>query len=355
MSMDLPLAFALVTALVIGLYVLADGFDLGVGILFLFAPRDEDRDLMMESIAPTWDGNETWLVLGAALLWGAFPLAFTVLLPAFYLPVMVMLFALIFRGIAFEFRFQAKGLRRVWDFAFAGGSLLAATCQGLILGAFIQGVPMAGGVFSGSAFSFFSFLGLLCAVGIIGGYALLGAGWLVWKTDGATQVFGREIGHAALILAAAMMAVVSGWTALTEPAVAARWFTFPNALPLALLPLAAVGVTMLLWRSFWGKSEPRSFQLAVLLFLLGYGGLAASLFPFALPGHLTIWAAAADDTSLRFLGIGVVIILPIILSYLTHAYFVFRGKTAVEDHTPEPALSHAGRRAASMQNDLHFS
>ena len=183
-------------------YVLADGFDLGVGILFLLAPREADRDLMMASVEPVWDGNETWLVMGGTLLLATFPAGYYVLLPAFYLPVMFMLFALIFRGIAFEFRHQAQTYRWVWDFAFAGGSLLATLCQGFILGGLINGVTMRDGMFAGGTFDFFSLLGLVCGLGLVGGYALLGAGWLIWKTDGPTQVFAREVAHSALILTA---------------------------------------------------------------------------------------------------------------------------------------------------------
>ena len=236
--MDLPLIFGFVAAGAVGLYVLADGFDLGAGLLFLLAPREQDRDVMMESIAPLWDGNETWLVFGGALLWTAFPIGYYVLLPAFYLPLMIMLFALIFRGIAFEFRFQAKLFQRVWDYAFAGGSLLAVLAQGFVLGGFIGGVPVENGVFSGGPFNFFTVLGLLCAAGLVGGYAMLGAGWLIWKTNGPTQIFGREVGHAAVILTAACMALVGAWTAFTVPEVAERWFGWPRVL---LLGVGALG------------------------------------------------------------------------------------------------------------------
>ncbi|GJD49427.1 Cytochrome bd-I ubiquinol oxidase subunit 2 [Methylobacterium crusticola] len=354
--MDLPLVFALVAAGAVALYVIADGFDLGIGILFLLAPMDRDRDLMMQSVAPFWDGNETWLVLGAAVLWAAFPMAYYVLLPAFYLPIMAMLFALILRGIAFEFRFQAGRFRRVWDFAFAGGSLAAALCQGLILGGFIQGVAIEDGHFAGGPFSFVSILGLLCAAGIVGGYALLGAGWLIWRTDGPTQVFGREVAHAALILAMAMMALVSAWTALSEPHVAARWFAWPRLLWLAPLPLAAAGAAVLLWRSLWGRHERRPFLLAILLFVLGFAGLVASLWPHVVPYHATLWEAASDAATLRFILGGVVLVLPVVLAYTAHAYWVFRGKTVLEAHGPETAASApAGRRPTALGTGLHLS
>lgn len=353
--MDLPLLFALVAAGAVALYVIADGFDLGIGILFLLAPRGRDRDLMMQSVAPFWDGNETWLVLGGAGLWAAFPMAYYVLLPAFYLPIMAMLFALILRGISFEFRFQATRFQRVWDFAFAGGSLVAAICQGLILGGFIQGVAVENGYFAGGPFSFVSFLGLLCAAGIVGGYALLGAGWLIWRTDGPTQVFAREVAHAALLLAVAMMAVVSAWTALTEPQVAARWFAWPGTLWLGLLPLAAAGVAVLIWRSLWGRHDSRPFLLAVALFLLGYAGLIISVWPNVVPYHATIWQAAADEATLRFALLGIFVVLPLVLAYTVHAYWVFRGKTVPVSHgADEGAYGHAGQRPNALGTDLHL-
>jgi cytochrome d ubiquinol oxidase subunit II len=353
--MDLPLAFALLAVGAVVFYVLADGFDLGIGVLFLLAPRDRDRDLMMRSIAPVWDGNETWLVFGGALLWAAFPIAYYVLLPAFYLPLVLMLFALILRGIAFAFRFQASTFRFVWDYAFAAGSLLAVVAQGLVLGGFIGGIPVANDAYAGGPFTCLTFLGLLCAAGLVGGYGLLAAGWLIWRTDGPTQTFGREVGHAALILTMGAMAVVSAWTAITVPEVAHRWFAFPRVLPLALLPLAAAGVAGLIWRSFWTTEGAQVFCLTIVLFVLGLAGLAVSLWPYVVPRHATIWSAASDDTSLAFAGVGVLVILPIILAYLGHAYWVFRGKTVLESSGTDAAVtSLAGRRTAARDTALHL-
>ncbi|MER9595658.1 cytochrome d ubiquinol oxidase subunit II [Mesorhizobium sp. M0244] len=323
---DLPLLFAAVAAFSVAVYVLADGFDLGVGILFLAAPRDADRDVMMASIEPVWDGNETWLVMGGTLLFAAFPAGYYVLLPAFYLPIMFMLFALIFRGIAFGFRLRAASYRWVWDIAFAGGSILAGLCQGFVLGGFIGGIPMEAGMFSGGPFDCFTILGLLCGLGLLGGYALLGAGWLIWKTEGSTQIFAREVAHAALIVTAAMMAIVSGWTALAEPNVASRWFVWPNIAYLAPLPLSAAIIACFIWRSLWGKRETLPFILSAVLFLLGFAGLAVSLWPYIVPRHISIWDGAADPQALAFAGVGIVIIIPIVLAYQAHAYWVFRGK-----------------------------
>jgi cytochrome d ubiquinol oxidase subunit II len=353
--MDLPLAFALVTIGALATYVLADGFDLGMGVLFLLAPRNRDRDLMMQSIAPVWDGNETWIVFGGGLLWAAFPIAYYVLLPAFYLPLVLMLFALILRGIAFGFRFQASTFRYVWDIAFAGGSVLAVIAQGLVLGGFIGGIPVVNDAFAGGPFTCLTFLGLLCAIGLIGGYGLLAAGWLIWKTDGPTQTFGREIGQAALLLTIGAMAVVSVWSALTVPEIAHRWFAFPRVLPLALLPLAAACVAGLIWRSFWTTDGARVFCLTIVLFVLGLAGLCVSLWPYVVPRYATIWSAAADDTSLAFAGVGLLVILPVILGYLAHAYWVFRGKTTLEPSGYDAAAaSHAGRRTPAGNTALHL-
>jgi cytochrome d ubiquinol oxidase subunit II len=355
--MDISLIFALVIVFGIAVYVLADGFDLGIGILFLLAPRDADRDLMMESIAPFWDGNETWLVMGGTVLLAAFPAGYYVLLPALYIPIVLMLFALILRGVAFEFRFQAGRFRRGWDFAFAGGSVLAALAQGFVLGGFIRGVPMQNGMFAGGTFFFVSVMGLLCGVGLVAGYALLGAGWLIWKASGATQVFGREVGHAVLLLTMVMMALVSLWTALTVPPVAARWFAWPAILPEALLPLAAAATAVLLWRSLWSDRDSQPFLLTIVLFLLGFGGLGISLWPYVVPRQITIHDGAADPATLHVLLVGVVIILPVIIAYTTHAYWVFRGKTILshDDSAYSAGPSIEGRRASCVNVNLHLS
>jgi cytochrome d ubiquinol oxidase subunit II len=355
--MDASLMFAAVSALAIVIYVLADGFDLGGGILFLAAPRDLDRDTMMASIEPVWDGNETWLVMGGTLLFAVFPAAYYVLLPAFYLPVMMMLIALVLRGIAFSFRLQTVRYRRVWDFAFAGGSLVAPFAQGLILGGFIGGVPMQDGVFSGGPFSTLTLLGVFSGIGLVAGYALLGAGWLIWKTEGATQVFAREVGHAALLLVALMMVVVSAWSALTEPAVASRWFAWPNLALLAPVPLVTALVIVAIWRSLWGPRDVLTFQLSMILFALGFGGLCISLWPYIVPRQITIWDGIADPQTLWFVGVGIVIVMPIVLAYQARAYWVFRGKTRIHEddsgYGERPAIQ--SRRTSAQNNSLHIS
>ena len=325
--MDFALLSVALILLSIALYVIADGVDLGVGLLILLAPREEGRDLMMLSLEPSWDGNETWLVFGGVLLWVAFPAAYFVLLPAFYLPVMLMLFALIFRGIAFAFRFQAGRLRWIWDWAFAGGSLCATVAQGLILGGFIDGVQTNDGLFAGSIFDFANLLGVFCALGLVGGYSLLGAGWLIWKTEGPTQIFAREVGHAGVILTSTMLLIVSAWTAITEPEVSNRWFGWPNILWLAPVPFLSIAILMSVWRNLWGRRTMAVFFQTILLFLLGFFGLAVSLWPYVVPRSINIHQALSDDQTLEFGLLGAVAIVPIVLAYQSYAYWVFRGKT----------------------------
>jgi cytochrome d ubiquinol oxidase subunit II len=327
----LPILFAAAVAFCVVVYVLADGFDLGVGILFLLAPRNEDRGLMMASIEPVWDGNETWLVMGGTLLLAAFPAGYYVLLPAFYLPVIFMLFGLILRGIAFEFRLQTERFRWVWDLAFAGGSLVATLCQGLILGGLIAGVAVKDGMYAGGTFDFVTLLGLVCGVGLVGGYALLGAGWLIWKTDGPTQVFAREVAHSALILTAAMMLLVSAWSAWSVPEVMARWLSWPNIALLAPVPVVTATVIATIWRRIWIGREVGTFVLAIVVFLLGFAGLVVSLWPYVVPRHVTVWDGISDPQTLAFVGVGVAVIIPIVLAYQAHAYWVFRGKTRHHD------------------------
>lgn len=328
--MDLPLIFAALAAFGVAVYVLADGFDLGVGILFLFAPGDSDRDLMMASIEPVWDGNETWLVFGGTLLFAAFPAAYYILLPAFYLPIILMLFALLFRGIAFAFRGKAQGSRKIWDLAFAGGSVVAAFAQGLVLGGFINGIAVRDGMFSGGPLDFLSLLGLLCGLGLVGGYALMGAGWLIWKVDGPTQTFARNVGHAALVVTAVMMVLVSVWTAYSDPQVSARWFSWPNILWLAPAPLLTAVALAAAWFALDGRRDARVFVLSIATFLSGFFGLAVSLWPYIVPRHITVWDGASDPQSLGFAAVGLIVILPIVLAYQFQAYWIFRGKTKPE-------------------------
>ncbi|HEX6840876.1 MAG TPA: cytochrome d ubiquinol oxidase subunit II [Stellaceae bacterium] len=325
-AIDLPVAFAVVLAFGIFMYVVMDGFDLGIGILFPLAPGDTDRDAMMNSIGPIWDGNETWLVLGGTLLIAVFPVAYATLLPAFYVPLMVMLFALIFRGIAFEFRFRAQRFRVLWDWAFAGGSALAAFCQGLVLGAFIDGVPVEHERFVGETFGFVSGFAVVSGLGIVAGYTLLGAGWLIFKTGGSTGAFGRRAARPALVVTLAFIVIISVWTPLAHPQIWQRWFSLPNFLFLWPVPFVTAIVSWVIWRSIHSSYDWVPFLFSIALFFVALSGLGISLFPYAVPWQVTIWQAASSTPTLIFVGVGVLIILPVILAYLGYAHWIFRGK-----------------------------
>jgi len=283
---------------------------------------------MMNSIAPFWDGNETWLVLGGTLLIAAFPLAYATLLPAFYVPIMVMLFALIFRGIAFEFRFRAGRFRRLWDFAFSGGSILAGFCQGVILGGFIDGIHVENGAYAGGTLDFASAFSLACGLGLLAGYALLGATWLMLRTEGTTAAYARAAAAVALVITLAFIAVISLWTPLTHPGIAQRWFSWPNIAFLSPVPLLTGLLAFGIWRAIGRAQEGRPFLLSIGLFLLAFLGLGISLWPYAVPYQATLWQAASSPATLAFVGAGTAVIMPITLGYLAYAHWVFRGKTS---------------------------
>jgi cytochrome bd ubiquinol oxidase subunit II len=331
MEWYLPVIWAALIGAAVALYVILDGFDLGIGILFPFASKDKERDQMIASIAPFWDGNETWLVLGGGGLWVAFPRAYAVIMPALYLPVIVMLLALVFRGVAFEFRTVADTSKKYWTFAFAAGSTLAAFCQGLILGGLIQGIKIENGAFAGGALDFATPFALLCALGVVAGYALLGATWLVMKTDGAVARRARR--HAKLLLLGvlAFMAVVSVWTPLEFPRIAQRWFSVPNILFLWPVPAITALIASMAWRWLERGRDVRPFVAAIALFLLGYAGLVISVYPYLVPPTLTIWDAAAAPASQIFMLLGTLPLLPIILMYTGFVYWLFRGKVREGD------------------------
>ena len=324
---DYPVLFTVFAALAIGAYVTLDGFDLGVGILFPFAPATATRDTMMRSLAPMWDGNETWLVLGGMVLLAGFPAAFAILLPAFYVPLVLMLLGLVLRGVAFEFRSQGGAFEIGWTMAFSGGSILAGFCQGAILGSFIDGdVTAVGGRFAGGPFDWLHLFPIATGLGTVAFYALLGAGWLVWRTDGHTQIFAREIARAALLAVAAAIALVSLWTPLALPPVSARWFTWPNTLFLAPLPIVAALAWVTAWRAFWGKRDWLPFVATIVLLLSALAGLGVSVWPWAIPGVMTIWQAASMHRTQVIVAGAILAILPIVLSYVVFSYWVFRGK-----------------------------
>jgi cytochrome d ubiquinol oxidase subunit II len=317
-------------ALGVVLYVLLDGFDLGVGMLHGFAPDPADRNLIMNSIAPIWDGNETWLVFCGIALLAAFPLAFAIIIPAVYFPVLVMLIALIFRGVAFEFRFNDSGRRAFWDRAFQVGSFVAVFAQGMILGAFIQGFRIEGRQFSGSSFDFLTPFGVLTALALLFGYGLLGAGWLIIKTEGDLQDWARRQGRLCLIGVVIGIVIVSLWTPLMEHQIAERWFSLPDILFLWPVPLATLAVVFWEWRALAGSTEAAPFIAAILLFLLCYLGIAISLWPMIVPYKFTLWDAASSPSTQSFLLVGALVLLPVILMYSGWSYWVFRGKASRE-------------------------
>lgn len=325
--LDLPLVWGGIIALAVFMYVLLDGFDLGIGILFPFAPSTECRHRMMNSVVPFWDGNETWLVLGGGGLFAAFPLAYAIVMPAVYLPVFLMLVGLIFRGVAFEFRFKADTSQWIWDHAFHFGSMLAAFMQGVILGAFVQGIEVEGRGFAGNAFDSFTGFSLLTGISIVFGYALLGATWTIMKTTGETAIWARRTAHFVMIYVAIFMGLVSLAVALGNADIASIWFSTPNIFYLSPVPIITAVCAVLLYRSIHNGDEVKPFLLTLGLFVLGYIGLAISLWPYVVPRAVTLWDAAAAPTSLSLLLVGTAAFLPLILGYTVYCYYVFRGKT----------------------------
>lgn len=327
---DLPLIWGIIIATAILLYVLLDGFDLGVGILFPFAPSHKCRDSMMNSIAPFWDSNETWLVLGGGGLFAAFPLAYSVLLPAFYIPIFIMLFGLILRGVAFEFRFKAEGKsRRLWDIAFHGGSLGATFAQGMILGAFVQGVEVYGRNFYGSPIGWATGFSVMVGFALVFGYALLGATWLVMKTENLTQIWARRVGSYALGIVGIAMVLVSIIMPFINPGIREFWFSEPNIYYLLPIPLVTIALFLLVWHDLHHTGhEHRPFFTSMGIFLMGYLGLGISIYPWIVPFKFTLWDAAAASPSLSLMLVGVVPLLPLILAYTGYCYYVFSGKTS---------------------------
>jgi cytochrome bd ubiquinol oxidase subunit II len=312
-------------------YVALDGFDLGVGMLYNFAPDRGARDLVMNSIAPIWDGNETWLILGSVGLFAAFPAAFAIIIPAVYFPILLMLLALIFRGLAFEFRYRDAEHRTFWDHGFAYGSALAAFSQGVILGSFIQGFHVEGRHFVGSSFDCFTPFSIFTGLALVSGYALLGAGWLVIKTEGTLQDWARALGRRSLIATTLAVAVVSLWTPFIDADIAARWFSWPNIALLAPVPLMTAGLIWYGWRSLNDTSSDYApFIGALGLFVMSYLGIAISRWPMIVPGHFTLEQAAASQSTQAFLLVGTLVLLPIILLYTAWSYWVFRGKVRAD-------------------------
>ena len=328
----LPLIWVGIIAFGVAVYVVMDGFDLGIGILFPFARSHAHRDLMMNSVAPVWDGNETWLVMGGVGLLAAFPKAYAILLSALYMPLMVMLIALIFRGISFEFRFKAHSSRYLWDAAFSAGSMLTAFCQGITLGAVVQGFQVADGHYAGGLFDWLTPFTLFTGVAVIAGYALLGSTWLIMKTEGDLQAWCYHAAKPSFLLMLGAIAVVSVWTPWVQPAIRERWFSLPNFFYLSQVPFATFLLAVGCWYTLHRRRSHAPFFLSIALFLIAYLGLIISLWPYIVPRALTYEEAASPASSQLFVLVGFVFIVPIILTYTIASYYIFSGKVKPGEH-----------------------
>lgn len=326
MELDLTIVWAGIIVFSVFVYVVMDGFDLGIGILFPWLQAGGERDTAMNSVAPVWDGNETWLVLGGGGLLAAFPLAYAIIFSALYAPIIALLLALVFRGVAFEFRWRDPAHKGYWDVAFAAGSTLAALSQGIILGALLQGIAVDGRAYAGGWWSWLTPFSLLTGVSVVIAYALLGATWLIMKTEGELHDraagFARPLGFATL----AAIVVVSAATPFLNGGYFERWLGFPNILQVAPVPLVLAGAAYALMRSLRSRRQAWPFLLTLFIFLLCFVGLGVSVYPDIVPGSVTIWEAATDKSSQEFMLVGTVVVIPLILAYTAWSYWVFRGK-----------------------------
>ncbi|HEY0626990.1 MAG TPA: cytochrome d ubiquinol oxidase subunit II [Allosphingosinicella sp.] len=330
--MDLTIVWAFLIAFAVAAYVVMDGFDLGIGILFPGFRVGKERDQAMNAIAPVWDGNETWLVLGGGGLLAAFPLAYAIVLPALYAPLIAMLLGLVFRGVAFEFRWRDPAHRPAWDAAFCIGSVVATFAQGVTLGALLQGITVEGRAYAGGWWEWLSLFSLLTGISLVIGYALLGACWLIWKTSGALQEDARRYAKRALLMLIGAIALVSLATPFLEEKYYERWFDWPGLLVAVPMPLLVAGAGYMLWRSLRRDVDWHPFAWALSLFLLSMMGLAVSMWPDVIPGRVSIWEAAAPESSQAFMLVGAAILIPVILAYTAWAYWVFRGKVDEEGY-----------------------
>ena len=324
--MDLAVLWAFIIAFAVIAYVILDGFDLGTGILFPLLGRHENRDTAMNTVAPIWDGNETWLVLGGGGLFAVFPLAYAIIMPAIYAPVIAMLLALIFRGVAFEFRFKTVRGRWMWDVSFFVGSIVAAFSQGVALGTLVQGIDIDGRAYAGGWFDWLTPFSLMTGVAVVIGYALLGATWLVMKTEGELHDIARRYAWISAVGTMVLIGVVSLWMPFMEDQFYLRWFTFPQIFYVAPVPILVALATFSLFQSLATGKEIRPFLSALAIFVLSFAGLGITFYPDIIPPHVTIWEAAAPESSLMFLLVGATVLIPLILAYTGYSYWVFRGK-----------------------------
>lgn len=331
MDIDFSFIWACIIAFAVLAYVVLDGFDLGIGIVFPFFRNRHDRDVMTNTIAPVWDGNETWLVLGGGGLMAVFPLAYAIILPALYMPIILMLISLIFRGVAFEFRWRTHHESHLWDVGFWIGSTMAALMQGIALGALVQGIKVSGRQYGGGWWDWLTPFSILTGVAVLVGYALLGATWLNLKTSGDIQTRSARLAKPLSIMLLALIGTVSLWTTFINEIYFERWFGWPVAFFSSFVPLLLALCTFVLWQGLAYNKQLQPFLAALGFFILSFAGLGISFYPYMIPGVLTIRDAAAPENSLKFLLVGAAALLPIILAYTGYAYWVFRGKVAPED------------------------
>jgi len=323
---DLPTIWAGLLALVILIYVILDGFDLGIGILYPFFKKGEERSTAMNTVAPVWDGNETWLVLGGGGLLAAFPLAYAIVMPALYVPIFLMIFGLIFRGVSFEFRWRDPAHEKIWDSGFFGGSLLATFSQGIVLGAFVQGIEVENRAYSGGWFDWLTPFSLFTGLSLACGYSFLGAMWLIMKTEGSLRDRLYKLSVPLMLIVFLLTAIVSLWTPFLSPDIYVRWFKMPTLLYLSPVPILAAFLAWRIYANLKQRNDNSPFPLALGLFVLSYAGLGISIFPYVVPRAITVTEAASPDSSLGFMLIGAVIFLPLIFIYTGYSYWVFRGK-----------------------------
>ncbi|MBJ8505515.1 cytochrome d ubiquinol oxidase subunit II [Acinetobacter seifertii] len=328
---DLSLIWIVIIAIGVFIYVVLDGFDLGIGILFPFIKDQEERDVMMNTVAPVWDGNETWMVLGGAGLFAAFPMVYSAVLSALYLPIILMVIALIFRGVAFEFRFKANRTKYLWDAAFIGGSVLSSFLQGVILGAYIQGIHVIDGRYAGGGLDWLTPFSVFTGFGVIIVYAALGCGWLIMKTEMQLQTSMYRLMPKLIMTLLLVFIAVSVYTPLAHPVIAARWFNAHQLLYFSPVPILVVVFTYLTIKACQKQQESMPFLYTLALVFLAYTGFLISIFPYVIPPSITIWEAAAPANSQLFALIGALILIPIIIIYTIMAYWVFRDKVRVGD------------------------
>ncbi|KAA8731469.1 cytochrome d ubiquinol oxidase subunit II [Acinetobacter qingfengensis] len=328
---DLSLVWVAIIGLGVLIYIILDGFDLGIGILFPFIKNSDERDVMMNTVAPVWDGNETWMVLGGAGLFAAFPLVYSTVLSALYLPIMLMVIALIFRGVAFEFRFKAHRTKYLWDQAFIWGSILSSFLQGILLGAFIQGIETTHGIFSGHAMDWLTPFSIFTGFGVLVMYAALGCGWLILKTEKNLQQRMFQLMPKLIWVLLIVFGGVSLYTPVTHPEIAMRWFSMPNLLYFSPVPILVIAFVILILMACKKQNDVKPFIYTLALVFLAFTGFVISLYPYIIPPSVTIWEAAAPRSSQMFALIGAVILIPIIIAYTILSYWVFRDKVRLGD------------------------